>query len=62
MSSIILATIVVPLMIVMATLLVDRIVQRTKESQTSLIKKDEHEDRKDPPNDLIDLSGGMYGI
>ncbi len=62
MSSIILASTLVPLMIVMAVLLVDRIDQRTKESQRKLVQKDEQEERRDPPNDLIDLSGGMYGI
>lgn len=63
MTSIILASIAVPLMIVAATLMVDRIEQsavneRTHEDESEK-KRDE---RNDPPNDLIDLSGGMYGI
>lgn len=63
MSSIIFASIAVPLMIVAATLIVDRIersaVNEPTHEDTSQRNRDE---RKDPPNDLIDLSGGMYGI
>jgi hypothetical protein len=63
MSSTMLASLAVPLMIVATALIVDWIEKNTanETSDKGLTAKDDKE-KKDPPDDLIDLSGGMYGI
>jgi hypothetical protein len=63
MSSIILASLAVPLMIVATALIVDRIDQSTaKKASDENRSKKNNDEQKGPPDDLIDLSGGMYGI
>ena len=62
MSSIIAASVFIPLMIIMATVVVDKLEQNA-EQETG--KKDGYKNKKgrnEPPDDLIDLSGGTYGI
>lgn len=62
MNSAILASIAVPLMIVAATLIIDRMEQRTVTKHSKDLGRNEKDKQKDPPNDLIDLSGGTFGI
>lgn len=62
MSSIIAASIFVPLMILMATVVVDKLDQSMGEETEHGDPSQNNKGKKEPPDDLIDLSGGMYGI
>ncbi len=62
MSSIITASVFVPLMILMATVVVDKLDQSMSEETEQEKPSKNKKGKNEPPNDLIDLSGGMYGI
>lgn len=64
MSSIIAASIFVPLMILMATVVVDKLDQSMGEEveQENGNPSKSNKGKNEPPDDLVDLSGGMYGI
>lgn len=62
MSSTILASIAIPLMIVAATFIVDRMDAKAVNEISDDHERNDQKKHKDPPNDLIDLSGGTFGI
>lgn len=62
MSSIIAASVFIPLMILMATVVVDKLDKSISEETDQGNPSESKKDKNEPPNDLIDLSGGMYGI
>lgn len=62
MSSIIAASIFVPLMILMATVVVDKLDQSMGEETEQGDPSKNNKGKNEPPDDLVDLSGGMYGI
>jgi len=61
MSSIIAASIFVPLMVIMATVVVDKLEQNTFE-ETEEQNNPQNKKGNEPPDDLVDLSGGTFGI
>ncbi len=65
MSTIIAASVLVPLSIAAAAFAVDKIEQGTTEKEDVEIdehKEEERNDREKGPGGLVDLSGGMLGM
>jgi|NOAtaT_5_FD_contig_31_1152735_length_731_multi_22_in_0_out_0_1 hypothetical protein len=62
MSSIIAASIFVPLMVIMATVVVDKLEQNTFEETEEQNNPQNKKGKNEPPDDLVDLSGGTFGI